>query len=238
MLTLFLHSVESSQIKLTKAQLQGMLFRLVLGDPPPLCVIETLLDLGTDPNFAQRYSSRSAASPLSAAILRGKADVCDLLLERGADIRGVEYRIAPRMPLHYPIIAAANVLSTQGPDMMNMCLRQGADINQRVSAAGSGVWQRHETTAIDWYLNTVQMDEEGWVGVEKGLRFLLDKGASLDRTLQDLEVSYQQSGQEIPVYHGYVRRPSSLQILVERLALVRYPTVGCCDRTSDRKRRA
>ena len=96
--------------------------------------VKSLLDEGADPNLPSHTWSAwrlKYASPLSNAIKVNSIPIFNLLLERGADIHGMEvYRhISCTIPMHIPIFAAACSISYHGTTTMQRCLDLGADIN-------------------------------------------------------------------------------------------------------------
>ena len=99
-----------------------MAMELGLGDHPlayaiyrsPLGFIETLLDLGAEPNYAHDDGFPSLIAALSA----GRLDVLRLLLDRGADVR--QRGLNDWTPLHTAVnqrdLAAVRLLLAHGAD--------------------------------------------------------------------------------------------------------------------------
>lgn len=101
----------------------------------PFDLIRRLLDEGVDINKPRPYQYRDALTPLSAAILANSMSVFRLLRDRGADIHGVDVEYLPRKGLHIPIFAAAKTMAVEdhGRVMMQLCVDNGADINNRLA---------------------------------------------------------------------------------------------------------
>ncbi|CAH0047192.1 unnamed protein product [Clonostachys solani] len=106
----------------------------------PVDILDGMITNGADPNFIVRDGKEDLASPLSQAIKRGSIQICELLLQRGAQIDGsIEcYGLTKDLsspfrycrPEHLPIFSAASRMGSTGNiDMIDLCLRHGANIN-------------------------------------------------------------------------------------------------------------
>jgi ankyrin repeat protein len=105
----------------------------------PLDIVRSLLHSGAAVNRLWSTGNHILASPLSAAIMSNSVPIFELLLERGADVRGTDVYFYHRRkhgcytftkPLHIPIFAAASAMPKHDIAMMQSCLDMDADINR------------------------------------------------------------------------------------------------------------
>ncbi|OIW22818.1 hypothetical protein CONLIGDRAFT_150755 [Coniochaeta ligniaria NRRL 30616] len=153
-------------------------------------LIRTVLDRGADPNrpWASKYGL--PVNPLSAAIERDSFPVFQLLIERGADVNGVEADSPRETPRHLPLFEAMRVLArfgtSRGAAWVQACLDNGADINQSTQlthwAHGYPV---HTSTPLRYFLESIDLEGlrpwvQGTHHPASGLKYLLSVGASAD----------------------------------------------------------
>ncbi|KAI1502942.1 hypothetical protein F5X99DRAFT_426526 [Biscogniauxia marginata] len=124
----FLQAGRGSQIAQRSKELSIALITLVRSEAP-LELLALLLDNEADPNHVQRGARSMVLSPLSAAILNNSTAQFNFLLERGACIHGTDLPMPSNTTMHIPVFAAARMLAQKGPDMIRLCLANGANIN-------------------------------------------------------------------------------------------------------------
>ena len=134
-----------------------------------LDLLRLLLEQGCDPNHAYALGSARhndlRTCPLSTAIMQNSGSLFDLLQQEGANIQGSN-RFPRRLPLHIPIYAAAYSVSRHGISPMQMCLQNGADINQRawMCHRDKHGWFHYAGTPLLAYLDSI--DSCQWSGVD------------------------------------------------------------------------
>lgn len=163
-----------------------------------------LLDAGASPNHF-RSSRTRFTSTLALAVKTISPDLVRLLLDRGAHPGGPRGRLYPPPvtyppPLHIPLCSLAHALATSLMDasaqavlrqIAEILLDRGADIN--ISAPHT----QHNPpisfrNPLLVFLDTVDYwdDEGGGLHALDALRFLLDRGSSLDGPPGDPVVDY------------------------------------------------
>lgn len=170
--------------------------------PPTTDFVRFLLNKGAHPNLVQAVPKQDIfMCPLSAAIFGRSPSMVRLLLSRGADIRGAVMKKEKYLMglSRIPIFAAVQVMAEEGSirsrDMVQLCLDNGADINQCAAVRHSGGYINVTPVLVylhsicDWGGRSPERAEENCGGDDndgrrllhpvEGLSFLLEKGASL-----------------------------------------------------------
>ena len=161
---------------------------VVCAEWPTVEVVRIILDWGANPDSGsesihyipwdercKRFSGWKEPSALSSTVLMRRWDLFDLLLERGADIDGLQEprrgsldKLSPRVPFHIPILAAAHAMSAVLLDgdgqidvePLDRCLDAGATIKVSLLSdpkAILGVRDRaHPITPLLVYLDGVE----------------------------------------------------------------------------------
>lgn len=97
--------------------------------------MQLLLTLSADLNQVLSdglHSRHNAIRPLSAAILKNKPLVVEILAEKGAQFGGRGILPPAHEPIHFPIFAAAKATGTtlnNGHEMTKLCVEKTSDIN-------------------------------------------------------------------------------------------------------------
>jgi hypothetical protein len=192
---LFLKTRLDSEVKKSAgvATEDQMLVRVIKAGASPEVVI-SVLDQEPDPNqIWPAKKHRIIMSALSAAMFADSPQVFSLLLSRGADVHGKEFKRPTVRAQHIPIFAAAHIMATEshGISMIDMCLENGADINHRSPITGSygAVASHRRWVRSDDYCNAtpvyVYLDSiVDWYSDKKivpaeGLKYLIQHGASV-----------------------------------------------------------
>jgi hypothetical protein len=168
----------------------------------PVSILRSVAE-GLDLDVVNSWGSSRASSALSAAIDHGKGDIVNLLCAMGADINGsVEIQRIPSTawynnelcrpqpircsrPYHVPIFAAVRHMAKTGSkEMLDVCLRHGADINQR-----SPAFRRHQSR-VDHFTTTPLMSflenipsfpvQSGFDPIA-GIKYFISHGADIQR---------------------------------------------------------
>ncbi|KAK3360577.1 hypothetical protein B0T25DRAFT_535934 [Lasiosphaeria hispida] len=184
LLRLFLTAGLACQLS-QEARDEALLSVIMSTETVALDSVRMLLDGGASPNYVRsNLKKEGSISPLSAALVSGRLDLFQILLDRGADISGPldpHPLSVPRLPQHVPVCAAAHHMIKEGTKLMQICLDNGADINIHAP------FLRHRkdlilslTTPLLLYLDSIPSwgDANGPAGLG-GLQYLLDNGASL-----------------------------------------------------------
>ncbi|EJT71023.1 hypothetical protein GGTG_12044 [Gaeumannomyces tritici R3-111a-1] len=153
-----------------------------------------LLNAGASPNCCRLGLAGTSVSTLSLAVRSRSSDAVQLLVDFGAHVNGcADPKLArrPHLPLHVPLCAAVHAMATTATALdeaernsltqtVQLLLHSGADINICAPFRGSALHTDRLTTPLLVFLNAVDSWETSCGGSEalKGLRFLLDSGAS------------------------------------------------------------
>ena len=171
----------------------------------PVNILRSIIQ-GRNLDCVSKHHSRIAWSPLSAAIDLGKTDIVEMLIEEGANINGTiqhqpidsdavqhyypltgeqETYIRYWRPLDVPIFAAARHMAAIGStEMLDLCLRHGADINQRSPAlrADHSRVEHFTTTPLTTYLESIaSFPVRTGLHPITGIEYFTSHGADIDR---------------------------------------------------------
>ncbi|VUC24508.1 unnamed protein product [Clonostachys rosea] len=200
-----LMDAESASSPLLTNEKNGVSLVALIRRGASLSLLEALIDKGGPLNGVSRGADKTTLrSPLSQAIEMGSVPVFELLVRKGADVHGrlqcfSKFHHKPedpflyRRPDHIPIFAAASRMAKTGRcDMVDLCLKHGADINMLAPAfmgnrfmsidlAYGKLFKFFAMTPLLCYLEEIQRwPVNTGLNPEHGIAYFIERGAEVD----------------------------------------------------------
>ncbi|KAI9038150.1 ankyrin repeat domain-containing protein [Aspergillus affinis] len=160
------------------------------GSATPSGPVRMLLDQGISPDERHARYGHIPVTPLATAVRMKNRSTVDLLVRHGAHIDGPNLTHPVRRPWPIPIFVAAEEISKDGFESIQICLKNGADINRCAWERIKGdfcylIVPDHYLTPFLVYLDSISDWDTQKSKVEpvQAIGFLIDQGARVEQPL-------------------------------------------------------